>query len=141
MSELTKPIPKGPMTPSRSRKPSFDRTEFLTRFNGDLEIAREVAEVFLEDASRSLDEVGEAVLEKNPAKIKASAHSLKGALGNFAAAEAFEAAYTLEKLSSGGDPAGCDQIFKTLEARILELEKDLRVLVAELQGKTVPLNG
>jgi HPt (histidine-containing phosphotransfer) domain-containing protein len=57
----------------------FDVDGLLNRVEQDRAIAREIADVFLQDVPRQLDAVKLAFLNKNADALRRAAHSLKGA--------------------------------------------------------------
>ncbi|MEM9691055.1 MAG: response regulator [Myxococcota bacterium] len=80
----------------------FDRETLIAHAGHDIELARELAEVFLESVpewNRALD----AGVEKgDAAEVQRIAHSMKGALGNFGAGVACDVACQLETMGEQG---------------------------------------
>ena len=89
----------------------IDRTVLLERFEGDLLLLQEIAELFLEDCPRRMHAVREALAAGDAAALHAAAHSLKGSVGNFGGGDAVAAARRLEMMGRDGDlteaPAAC----------------------------------
>jgi len=103
----------------------LDRAEALARVGGDIELLKEIAALFLEDYPRSLDEINQALAAGDAKTLERSAHGLKGAVANFGARAAVDAAFQLEQL---GRAHKLDQVPQTLAA----LERSLTSLHAEL---------
>ncbi len=73
----------------------MDRAAVLERVEGDVELLRQLVELFREDSARHLRDL-RAALERGDAKaIERSAHALKGSTSNFCAPSAWEAALRL----------------------------------------------
>jgi two-component system sensor histidine kinase/response regulator len=78
------------------RPTSFDAEAVHNRLAGDSELMADVIRVFLDDLPVRLAEIGDAVTHRNAAKLRAAAHSLKGAAGNLSVGGRFDAAHVLE---------------------------------------------
>jgi CheY-like chemotaxis protein len=116
----------------------LNKAALLARVDGDLELLRELVELFLRDHPRRLDEIRQAVaLGRNDDLVRA-AHALKGSVGNFAAKDAVEAARRLEMMGHNGELTDSDgrtlaeEAFLSLEAEIARLESALLTLVGEI---------
>jgi HPt (histidine-containing phosphotransfer) domain-containing protein len=110
---------------------ALDRELALSRVGGDLELLQEIAQLFVEDASRMLGEIRSAVEARDAAQLDRSAHTLKGCVSNFGAQRLYDAALRLERMGRGGDLAHVDAAFRTLELEVHQLVRDLRSLVGE----------
>ncbi|HYM09459.1 MAG TPA: Hpt domain-containing protein [Bryobacterales bacterium] len=87
----------------------------LDRVGGDSELLEEIAKLFLETAPRQLDQIRQAVADRDALALSRSAHTLKGSVGTFGADAAFEAALRLEKMGRSGELAGVDEAYAALE--------------------------
>lgn len=114
------------MTQDGKYEPALDREMLLAQFGGDEEILREIAELFIEDAPRQLSEIQEAMARRDGDALARSAHSIKGAIGNFTESDAYDLALKLELL-------GRDKEFSRAEAVYGDLEKALDQLMSELE--------
>ena len=74
--------------------PVFDRAAALERIDNDGEFYRELVSIFFEDYPQAQQQLSTADMATE--KLIAVAHSLKSALGNIGAMQAFAAAKTLE---------------------------------------------
>jgi two-component system sensor histidine kinase/response regulator len=107
--------------PSESSEPPrevIDRAVVLALSEGDPEFLREVKEVFLESSSELLGAIQEAIIQGNAIALERSAHALKGAVSNFGAKGAAEAALTLEKLGHENNLSGAEEVYARLKAEI-----------------------
>lgn len=105
--------------------------EILARFEGDRELFREVAGLFRDDHPKLLSEIRNAVEGLDSEALVRAAHTLKGAVGNFAAKAAFEAAQKLETIGRERDWAAAEQACAELEKEIERLGPTLVALGKE----------
>ena len=115
--------PAGPAEPPPA--PSFDRGALLERFDGSEELLREVADMFLRTCPGMLGAVDAAVAARDPARLREAAHSLKGAIANFATADAHAAAFRLERMGEENDLRDAAPALLVLQAGIARLQEEL----------------
>jgi PAS domain S-box-containing protein len=103
----------------------LDEALALSRVGGDVELLKEVVELFLDDYPSTFEKIKGAVARRDATALEHAAHSLKGSVSTFGANRAFEAAFTLEKQGRSGD---------LTDARdgLLQLEQALEALRPEL---------
>jgi two-component system sensor histidine kinase/response regulator len=99
----------------------LDRTAMLERVEGDHELLVEILNLFLEDAPRLLRAMHEALEQGNAKVLERSAHSMKGAAGNFSALVTAAAAANLEKSAGSGDTESSKAALAALEAAVNRL--------------------
>jgi HPt (histidine-containing phosphotransfer) domain-containing protein len=104
----------------------FDRPRLLEQFGGDIAFLAEVLGLFFEtEVPASLKVLRQAVASGDHAQVKRTAHTLRGALMNFHAARAVEAAGALEaSVAAGG--SGMEAALGELEAVLAKLETALQ---------------
>jgi len=78
----------------------FDEQALLQRLSGDATLLNEIIRVFLDDCPTQLTAIKNAVAQRNPAAVRATAHALVGAAANMAAVRLAEAARVLERLGN-----------------------------------------
>jgi two-component system sensor histidine kinase/response regulator len=113
--------PEPPATPQ-----PCDINAFIERVGGDAELAREMALLFIPDATRLLGAIREAVESGDAARLRHEAHALKGAAGNFDATRTVAAAFELERMGKSGDISRAAEVFTTLQADAVLLIEALR---------------
>jgi two-component system sensor histidine kinase/response regulator len=89
------PLPEGPSD-----------VELPARFDGDGELLKELAGIFLQECPKMLDDIREALHAGNANDVERAAHTLKGAVGNFALPGPWETAQRLELLAKSGEVSG-----------------------------------
>ena len=108
---------------------AIDGPRLLERVGGDKRARAEVARIFLADAPRRTGEIRRAIANRDARALRAAAHTLKGAVSNFGAQGAVDAAFELQKL---GDAALLDEApaaFERLQAELKAVRRELRRLV------------
>ena len=101
----------------------------LERAGGDSALQERIVRVFLEHAPDARVRLREALARHDAAALVAAAHWLKGAVGNFPAPAALEAAARVERLAQAGDLEGAGLACTTLDAELDRLALRLVSLV------------
>lgn len=109
---------------------SLNLSVALARVDGDVELLREIALIFLEQYPDSLAEVRAAVEAADASAIERSAHALKGSVGNFGAETARAAAYRIEEMGRSGDLDGVGPALEELDTALNALAPDLKRLIS-----------
>jgi two-component system sensor histidine kinase/response regulator len=107
--------------------PAVDAAELLARLDGDRALLAELATAFLDGVDERLSAVRTAVERGDPIALHAAAHQLKGAVSNFAARAATEAARRLETMGRQGQLEEAPAALLTLQG---ELDRLRPVLAA-----------
>jgi len=105
----------------------LDEALALSRVGGDVELLREVIDLFLDDYPSTLQKIQSAVAASDASALEQHAHSLKGSVSTFGASRAFEAAFQLEKQGRSGHLGGAQE-------GLIELEQALEALRPELES-------
>jgi HPt (histidine-containing phosphotransfer) domain-containing protein len=116
----------------RERLHVLDSEALLDRIGGDVDFLQELAGVFREDCPQLLDEIRSAVAAENAPALMRAAHTLKGAVANFGADAAREAAFRLESMGRTGDLKPAREAVGELESEILRFEQALAALAERL---------
>ncbi len=109
-------------------RPAVDRAALLERFDGSEELLYEVAGAFLEVCPALLEAVDEAVGASDADRVHRAAHSLKGSVANFDAADAVASALRLERMGAAGDLAEAPQVLAELRESVGRLRDGLELL-------------
>jgi CheY-like chemotaxis protein/HPt (histidine-containing phosphotransfer) domain-containing protein len=88
-----------PMPEAVPQEPSIDEGRLLERVGGDRKALEELIGLFLEDAPRELTRIREAIDARDTRTLQTAAHSLKGAVSNFAASAATQTAGWLQQMA------------------------------------------
>lgn len=117
------------MRPEATAAP-LSRDALLTRVGGDVALVAAMVSLFIDECPRQLADVRDAVAAQDAAALAQAAHSLKGAVSNFLAPAATQAAAQLELLGLSGDLAASAVALRTLEAELDRLVPALREMIA-----------
>lgn len=96
----------------------FDRREALARLSDDAKILDEILTLFHQHHEEMLTDLRQAFKKKNCENIRASAHSIKGALANVSAKVAWKTATLLEQSARENDLEKAGQLMHRLEKHI-----------------------
>ena len=111
--------------PGETHTAAFDRNAALARVGGDVELLKELADLFREEWPRSVAQLQAALDRQDSKSVQNEAHGLKGAVSNFGPTPAVEAAFFLERL-------GRDARLGEVPQALAELEQALNTLQSEL---------
>jgi two-component system sensor histidine kinase/response regulator len=101
------------------------RESMLKRLEGNSELLTELVQLFLEEAPQLMEAMRKALQQGDMHTLARSAHSMKGALGNFLADAAVSAASQLEGDAKRGDVEAAKAGLATLEVVVDRLLTDL----------------
>jgi len=109
-----------------SDEQTFNLNEALARADQDMELFQAMAELFLEHGPKDMAEIKTALAARDAAAAGRSAHRLKGAVLQFCAPAALEAAMRMEEAGKAGDVAAAAGLCGELEAELSRLLNALR---------------
>lgn len=112
----------------------FDKADFIDRVEGDMALAAEIAEMFLEDAAENMDKIRQAALRKDFGALGQASHSLKGASANLSGMRVRRAAADLERAAKENKP-------QSVEHCLALLEDELAAFRSALQDQILPVRG
>jgi two-component system sensor histidine kinase/response regulator len=119
------PVPENPIEQGPST------AELLARFDGDSDLFKELAGIFLQECPGLMGGIREALRAGDAKLVERMAHTLKGSVGNFAMQGSRETAEQLELLAKSGQLSGAEEIFHTLEQQIAHFNQILEKNIAE----------
>jgi signal transduction histidine kinase/CheY-like chemotaxis protein len=102
---------------------ALDRTALLERLGGDEELLADVVRLFLEDCPVQLDVLEKAVKARDADRMRAGAHSLKGAAANLSADGLRDAARAMEQFAADQNVDGAEAAWRLVAAeaaRVME---------------------
>ena len=106
----------------------FDRAHLLSRVEGDASFLQELVAAFEESQKECVEGLRTAVGEGRAGMLEKHAHSLKGAVQNFASGRIVALAYSLELMGRNGACAGAAEALAELELELAGLRAYLRAL-------------
>lgn len=111
--------------------PIMNRESALVRLGGDTGLLRQLAEYFLEDAPKLLQDLESALTAGDVKIVHQTAHSLKGLAANFEAVAAVAAARDMEITARAGNPQACQALLDPLRAELARLIEALAAMLHE----------
>jgi PAS domain S-box-containing protein len=110
---------------ARSYDPVFDVGAVLDSLEGDSELLREIAVIFLAQCPKHMEKIREGVSHRDPKVLEHGAHALKGGAANLLAQGVVEAASKLEEIGRVGSVAGSKEALVSLEEELGKLQSAL----------------
>ncbi|SMC25791.1 PAS domain S-box-containing protein [Desulfacinum hydrothermale DSM 13146] len=111
-------VPKSPGSVGEKRD-VLDWDELVDRLAGDMELAWEILEDFVEELPQRLQEMREGLQSGDMENVKRSAHTLKGSAANVSAKGLSHCALQVEHAAAEGDPerveAGLEEVRREAE--------------------------
>ena len=112
---------------------TFDLSGALETVLGNKDLFREIAGLFLENCSDYIARIKKGIAENDGGILEREAHSLKGAIGNFGAREAYEVADRLEKLGKEGEMAAAAERLSNLERALNQFVSEMKIVLQEMK--------
>jgi two-component system sensor histidine kinase/response regulator len=122
---------KLPVVPGDAIPEGPGDAELLARFDGDGDLLKELAGIFLQECPAMLGGIREALRAGDSKALERAAHTLKGSVGNFAMLSPWETAERLELLAKSGQLSGAEDMFHTLEQQLAQFNQILARHAAE----------
>ncbi len=124
--------------PAPSEKSGWDYEHALHALDGDRSLLRELAMAFLEECPTNLRRIEDALRTSDGAKLRMAAHTIKGALGHFAAWDAYQASLDLETIARSGDLSTAPSAWHAMQEH---LHAVMPSLTAFARGSITPSGG
>jgi PAS domain S-box-containing protein len=116
------------MPPETEGAEVINWNDAIKHFEGDVDLLREIAEMFVEESPALVNQIKEALSKGDANQLERVAHTIKGSVGNFAARPALEAAKRVEQIGRDGNMTDAEDACKALEEEIERLTPALAVL-------------
>ncbi len=113
--------------------PVVDWDAAVSHLEGDVDLLKEIAGMFLEESSVLMFQMKEALNRGDGRALERAAHTIKGSVGNFAAQPAFDAALRVEQVGRDSEMRYAEQAYKKLEEEITRLKPVLSALGRETE--------
>lgn len=105
---------------------AFDVAEAMDGIPGDLETARELAGLFIEEYANVAAKMRQGLAAGNADAVRRGAHMLKSSAGVFAAHATVAAAERLESIAAAGDLAAAAEALADLQGEAVRLIEALK---------------
>ncbi len=119
------------MTETKSEENLIDRENLMARIDSDMELLKELSELFNEDSERLLEKIHQSILENDLILLERNAHTIKSSVSNFSKGAAFEEAKKLEFMARDGKLIDVIEVFNKLKDEIHRVKVALGDMVKE----------
>ena len=119
----------------------FSEDELLGRTNQDIELARDLVQLFLDHRQEWLNDLDRALGERDCELVRRTAHKMKGAFDHCGAASAHDLALLLERLGRERDLEGATTAVEQLRSHMAELTPDLIEFLGGRQSSELGARG
>ena len=117
-------------------EPVFDRNMTLAQIEDDKGLLQEIIGLFFDGIPKLLSAIQESITCRDARALERAAHTLKGAVSNFGAKSACDAALRLEVIGRGGDFTHSEEAYVELEKEVTRLGGALAALREEAVSGT-----
>ena len=122
------------MTDSDKAKKEMDLDIALSHVDGDIQFLAELAELFLQDYPRLVEEMRHAILQNDHSELERAAHTLKGRLAFFGFNAMRDRLFTLEMMGRERDSVNTKQALAEIESAMGRILPEFTALV-RAQGR------
>jgi len=103
--------------------------EALQRLGDDVELLRDIVQIYLEDAPAIVERIHTAISQSDANSLQRAAHSLKGLAATLSAAEVVGVAAKLEHLAATRDMSDASKSIAEVDERLDELNRAVQVFL------------
>jgi two-component system, sensor histidine kinase and response regulator len=114
---------------SHLKSERFDPESLWNRVDRDIDLLRDLVEVFAQEAPKMLMRIEEAIGHGSASELEKASHKLKGSVLQFSASAAAATALELEEKGMLGSVAGSEPLLKKLRHEIDSLHEVLNSMV------------
>jgi HPt (histidine-containing phosphotransfer) domain-containing protein len=125
------PAPAAQTSGNTAQDSEFDLAAFIATTDNDLELARELVEIFFEDTPKTVSEIRTAIDRGDYEMLGRAAHSLKGVLGYFSHSRSVEAVLRLQTMGVNRDLSAAKEALADLEEALGRLKPSLTAFIGE----------
>jgi two-component system sensor histidine kinase/response regulator len=115
----------------------LDENALLARYDDDVDLIKEIAELFISDLPTRMSEIKKAITDRDARGLQLAAHSLKGSVGNFNASQAFAAAQALESAGRDGDLSEVEDSLSDLETSVHVFQRGLSEFITRHENQSM----
>ncbi len=109
----------------------IDRETLMERVGHSPELLVELIQLFKELGPEMLADIKDSIERGSAEDLQRSAHTFKGSVGNFAAQDVFQAAFSLENMGRNQELTGAQDVVKLLETEMNILTDELKAIENE----------
>jgi HPt (histidine-containing phosphotransfer) domain-containing protein len=110
---------------------AIDLKSALARLDGDEELMKEAASMFLEEYPSLLSNIKSAFIDRDANSLELASHALKGSISNFGAAPACALAFKLEIMGRESKLDSNDNLVAALEMEVERVATAITAFIGE----------
>jgi CheY-like chemotaxis protein len=114
---------------------TFDLPEVMNTVLDNKALFQEIGKMFLEELPGYMAQIRESIAAGDARALRRAAHGLKGAVGNFRAHRAYEAAYHLENLGKDGELDKATAGLSILEGEVNALAHEMKTVLKKMASE------
>jgi CheY-like chemotaxis protein len=117
--------------PPGERVPAFNKQNALMQVDGDLDLFREIYDIFVASWPTTVEEIGSAIEHGDTQRLQQAAHRLRGSMAVFAAEPASSTSLALEMLGRNEHLDEAPALFADLQKKVCRLQQELDAMFVE----------
>ena len=110
----------------RSKNSGFDPGALFKRLDGDLELLRDLVQIFSEESPLLLQKIDGAIKGRDFEDVRKLAHKLKGSALQFSGSRVASLAASLEEMGAHQTLEGAGRVLSDLKREVTNLERSLQ---------------
>ena len=114
--------------PASLQTPPIDIDRIMTRVGGRRQILKKMVDIFTEELPDQIAALHRAIDQQSSEDLRQAAHALKGAIANFDAKTAYEAAFALEQMGKSNNLSQASATCQKLEHELSAVQNALKEL-------------
>ncbi|MBF0273046.1 MAG: response regulator [Magnetococcales bacterium] len=113
-----------------------DMDRLLKTVDGDMELLKEITDLYFTDAPRQMARIESALTIGNANEVREAAHSLKGATGAFGRVRVYDLALALEQAGKKGELRHAAELWHQLIIALRTMEETIQKEIVYLSGES-----
>lgn len=109
----------------------INRAELEERLDRDFSLFAELTDLFFDDSLSLLKKIEDSITRKDSDSLRKTAHTLKGAVANFSAPRAYDAAFALETAGRENRLEDAEEKFNLLKKEIDNLSEEMKSILKQ----------
>ncbi len=109
----------------------INRAELEERLDRDFSLFAELTDLFFDDSLSLLKKIEDSITRKDSDSLRKTAHTLKGAVANFSAPRAYDAAFALETAGRENSLDDAEEKFNLLKKEIDNLASEMKSILKQ----------
>lgn len=103
--------------------------DLTERVDNDFELFMELALLFFDDSEVLLNKIEDSIKKGDADALRKTSHTIKGAVSNFSAQKAYDAAYELELAGKNNELADAHGKFNHLKTEISHVIEEMKSMI------------